>query len=1067
MIPESRDHAQAPADILAAGGIDFTQSGRSLRLRATWRGGDGRSVSVHAETGQWYDHVEHVGGGFRRLLALLGIEGAGEIAAPTAEQIEAAAQRRDDGDREAVATAEKIYRSGKFVSGGIAAHRAIIERYLSSRGLDIDRLPSAAKMRPTVEGIDLIMPIRTLAREITAVSVLSLTTDGRKVDHHYAAARKTHGRKPAGAHVRLPARYRDRAIAGYERAVLVAEGVETALAAQDIVGANAVACVDARGVEKMLDDPAMAMAMAGYTIIACADRDLSGTGQRAAAALVRRARSLGIEARYAEPPAFIVGGPKGADWNDVLTQIGDDDGRRAAFASAIALGEDILAKIDDPNAEKIAEYVAPEGAVDVGEAHARVRESAREYLRGQIDMVLASPPTGSGKSHAIAREIEQSEIDGGGGIALLVPTTALAEAAGRSNAIEQRHGRSGDIDLIGYCAVFPEIQPLGERWRSIVAQKCGSCAHGLAASEQIRGEAPSDPSVMPCSYLLHHNQIKQTTAVVAPSAAYDHDPSLARVRVGDGSLPRAVIADDCLSMTIEATIAVDEIAQWAQTASISIRIDDVRAAKEIDTDEREKIEARIEATRRLAPHIDRLATAVAACTAAENHRLAPAEWADFVDAAGDSALDVIDGTAAERIYSDEGRTIIPLRALRATARAIASGTAWARSSTLHITTPTKIAESMLVGKGYFADATPSMLVRAIAEARGARVVVAPIATPNLRIEQIISAAGKTACQPDSPSGQRHLARACDMLRASVRAEGRRDAVAIITHLALAERLREIAEHDPTLPPPENIGHYGRHDRGHNDWRSVRSLVAYGAPALSPSAAERCYEAERALARAAGIEWPEWDGSRAVIEADFGPVVAKATANADDHIRAWAADWQAARIAQAVGRLRATRRADDPLRVTIVHALPVHGQHGIQVRAIRRAPWRDHAARRAAEQASQIARACFARALGAESVRAARAGLHRYGLDGIRNADFARLLASVPAREMALFASGNRSTGIAARIDALLDAIALPAGPALTRESAIAALDSAQPPADVALAREIIGLLRASPPPPSE
>ena len=1043
MIPSFSTVGQPVEAILLDAGVKFSRSGSRLRFAARWRGGTNpTSVSLDPGEGLWYDHKAGEGGGLAKLFRLLGIEAGADLhlAAPQARaDADAAAEAAD---REAVAYARRLYSAGLLVSGGIPFFRAIIAKYLENRGLDIADLPPSAfpiRYRKTVAGCDLISPI-VRRGEITGVSVLSLDIEGKKYPTP-TEARKNHGKKPAGSYIALPRSRDARCAAGFETAVLIAEGLETAMAAQRIAGTNAISTVDALGMKKLLDDDAIIGGLRGKRIIACADRDLSQTGQRAAAALVRAARAAGLDACYAEPPLSVTGSEKSTDWDDVLLRFaGDTDAQIAALRAAIACGEKILESIPSADEIETHEYIEPANAISISQAGRAVREAVADVVLGASKCALIATTPGTGKSHAIARAVEENAANGEP-VILIVPTSALAaEAASRSAALTQRFGRSGDIDLIGYCYKYPDTVVLGEKWRSISAQACLNCPHGDAASRIIKGEPADDNGAEPCKYILHQAEVKSASAVVAPAAAADCDRALARARCGDGSKPRIVLADDVLSVSTEKSVSVEDIAQWIQTGERATIA--ATAAARRDSGERDSLLATASATDTLVRELRHLAEYAAAHPKPTNTRLSADDFAGLLDAMKSTDIDVRDGTTCESIFTDEGRAIIPLRAIRALTSALARGTVWVRGTRIFFAERTAAGAALAEGIGVFADATPPKIVRDLMAAHGATIIDAPTPTPNLHIRQIKSRAGKTACEPDSPSGQRHLARLAGLARKAG------PSAAVITHQSLAKALRALAEGDPTMPAPENIGWFGRHDRGSNEWASASGLVVYGSPSLAPAAAERAYEAERAEAAEGGVIWEPWDGAHA--DGDYQA----------EHVRAWQAEWAAAHIAQAIGRLRAVRRADEALSVTVVSHLDIDGQFGLQIRGILRAPWADRKAYLASGQRDRSERAALASALGAESIREARAVLAERGLDGLRNEGFALALASVPRPEWDIFALGN-SSGLVARLDLLAADLAMPAK--ATIEAVIGLLEAAQPPADVAFSGEIARLVRGSPP----
>ncbi|EGO93235.1 Aldehyde dehydrogenase, partial (plasmid) [Acidiphilium sp. PM] len=62
------------AAALDAAGVPYRTSGGRLRLQATWRGGEGWTVSVNATTGQWTDFAASEGGRFESLVRRLGVK---------------------------------------------------------------------------------------------------------------------------------------------------------------------------------------------------------------------------------------------------------------------------------------------------------------------------------------------------------------------------------------------------------------------------------------------------------------------------------------------------------------------------------------------------------------------------------------------------------------------------------------------------------------------------------------------------------------------------------------------------------------------------------------------------------------------------------------------------------------------------------------------------------------------------------------------------------------------------------------------------------------------------------
>jgi putative DNA primase/helicase len=100
--------------------------------------------------------------------------------------------------------------------------------------------------------------------------------------------------------------------------LVIAEGVETAVAAMQMSGIASWAALCAGGIERLIPPPPPL----ATEIIVAADHDLNGTGERAARAAAKRWLAEGRRVRIAIPPM------PGSDWNDVLRQ--DKEGSNAA-----------------------------------------------------------------------------------------------------------------------------------------------------------------------------------------------------------------------------------------------------------------------------------------------------------------------------------------------------------------------------------------------------------------------------------------------------------------------------------------------------------------------------------------------------------------------------------------------------------------------------------------------------------------------------------------------------------------------------------------------------------------
>jgi hypothetical protein len=182
----------------------------------------------------------------------------------------------------------------------LPAAGTIVDAYLRSRGLGtvatraLRFLPSLRHGESGTAPPVMIAAMADVAGTTRAVHRTWLRSDGTgKAD--VDPARKTRG-NPAGCAVRL---------AVVDDALVVAEGIETAVAAGLLFDLPAWACVSAGGME------AVVLPASVRRVLIAADHDASGTGQRAAQALAERLLAEGRRVRIATPDRI-------GDFNDVL-----------------------------------------------------------------------------------------------------------------------------------------------------------------------------------------------------------------------------------------------------------------------------------------------------------------------------------------------------------------------------------------------------------------------------------------------------------------------------------------------------------------------------------------------------------------------------------------------------------------------------------------------------------------------------------------------------------------------------------------------------------------------------
>lgn len=303
----------------------FGEPNRRLSSARELRFGRRGSLAVVPDRGVFHDHEAGVSGG---VLAMVVHAGAAATTAEAARLLEDGGElpRREDDDakarrrmREAQARADRIAAAGALWNAREALTGTTAETYLRAArriAAPLDR--AALAFVPNAP----VYPYRPDHHRRPAMAARVCDGRGRFLGCHLTylhpdgmgkasltSARKMVG-PVGGGHVRL--------IPGTR--LVVAEGVESALSAWEAAGAceqvsgkalGAVAALSAGGVSS-LDWPD------GTTgLIIAPDRDASGTGERAAKALARRASDHGLSVAFLYPPTGC------GDWNDAAMKGGE------------------------------------------------------------------------------------------------------------------------------------------------------------------------------------------------------------------------------------------------------------------------------------------------------------------------------------------------------------------------------------------------------------------------------------------------------------------------------------------------------------------------------------------------------------------------------------------------------------------------------------------------------------------------------------------------------------------------------------------------------------------------
>ena len=840
-----------------------------------------------------------------------------------------------------------------------------VSAYLESRWLTLDDLPAHSRVAPVARGYDLIIPLANSRPDEPSAHFTLITKTGEKRPEAWLQGdcRYTRGpqRTPAGgaAHVIIRASDQKLEIPGVigGPAYCIGEGLESAGSGHKITGYTSIFAVTRGGVATFLDDEVVVKGLIaeGATLIILVDRDVSGDGQKSAAILARKARKCGIPVMFCVAQEVVKGGSHGADWNDVLMELGLE-GARGALLAACAESEAQLSVIHDyqdfnirpttTNAKlRRATDTEPSPSIDfrsLSDAATVVRDRIKRHLTNKTGgpLALAISP-GAGKSYVLAEECDRLALryDKPTPTVVITPTRKLAKEAAKKSFGIDAPARSGEKGATGFCNIFPEIKPLSEAWRSIVAHRCTTCVHGESAMSELRREGYQKgdyTDIVPCAYLIQTDHARNWPTLTCTAQKANTDDTVFKMKDGKKWIARRAISDDYSELNDHKMIRQDQISGWVRASSYAI----TKTAKgiaevegdyvdfDITTDELndldsgsdiELLKARKTATEALKSGIEQLLQFLAAHPEEAQITLNPADFAAFCKAAEDKSLVWMDGTTAESVHRDgEGQLEIPLRAVRDVANAIKRGAAWGRKGYLHIAVPTFL-PSMIKKGGAVLDATLLPHVRMLIEAHGGEVVDVHAADATRVRQHFDGAHTKTSCDPNGKNFAREKRNFLAALKAAILEEGDPGLLCVISHMAF---ILAITKEIIAFGVPESqIGWFNRHDRGQNDWyeSGCTRLVQWGVMRLSSSVAERMYMSDRQVVIEAGGNGGEvFSANRAKKKVYRVPGTDYEKEDAGfvvDDLDRWERSRVTAQTKQAGGRLRGTRRTDTGEKLT--------------------------------------------------------------------------------------------------------------------------------------------------------
>ena len=298
---------------------------------------------------------------------------------------------------------------------------------------------------------------------------------------------------------------------------------------------------------------------AGAHLVIAADRDVSDTGQQAAAALAAAADRHGIPAIVLLPPERY---GSQSDWCDVLAaEAAAGAGVAGATAAAIEAATAVQEEAAGPDegatllhlpavrpATTPADDPAYTPAPAIDDARAVLAADIRAWLRGKGPRVAGRlTPTGTGKSHALAAEAGALTADRATSPAdaSLPPTAIIVGTTRQRDALAAVGGgvavpaRTPDPHSDGHCGRYVDwVRALVEQARSIAAHACLTCPLGQATMRYIRGQGDGRLPYAPpeahaaagrCAYIYNVERAAREDAVVLTAAKLRGDPRVYRI----------------------------------------------------------------------------------------------------------------------------------------------------------------------------------------------------------------------------------------------------------------------------------------------------------------------------------------------------------------------------------------------------------------------------------------------------------------------------------------------------------------------------------------------------------
>lgn len=584
----------------------------------------------------------------------------------------------------------------------------------------------------------------------------------------------------------------------------------------------------------------------------------------------------------------------------------------------------------------------------LSEAERMLKKTFENYKKGEKLLIAIDP--GAGKTTTLSKIHEIL-----GPMLFLSPTIKLAQefvnAVGPGATLFR--GRSETL-----CHKTGEVDLLGNSRRSIAANLCQKCEHGIVTQiglgsekaeltkEVLEHEGVDFSEAKPCGYILQMHNLKNAQVLAAAEASLAGNPKhlthYGMDTMDEESSGRLVVWDDCFTPYTEVLVKESDLLLWLDLAKKELEFSDIPENQdwlkkacvvlerilELYSEKREEEDSPLSVTSSEPP--EGFVTWKSVGAFFSNYPI---------------KLKHMDGTVLEAIRGKDSEKIIPLRGILDLATALELGTVWITNKTIVFTIPTLSLDTYLKSGGIVLDATPHPFVREIAD----RTVEIRIEQPDLHVSLDASSwRGRTGLSTKEGS----LGAAKNLLDYIPQKNGE-NPVSVITHKPIASAMKEILQ---TMPFKGGLlfGHWGAHNRGHNDYMKTSILILDGVPVPPPDAFFIAYESCRNLLSYCAVskKWKSLEKINAekglndqflksnsrirkAIQLPLISGLAGIKAFVPDNLDAekFLRDVVTAEVVQAVGRLRAVRRPGEQLEVLIRTAFPLSSAYGLELHKV--------------------------------------------------------------------------------------------------------------------------------------